>query len=93
MAFEQLTLTLILAGISGFVISGLAALGNKEGTNWDWKKFVYSVGVAVISALTVIGTGGIEINENTVISIFLAIVGTSFLGNKAVSIATKLKGE
>lgn len=92
--FENFAVTLILAGISGVIISGLSTLGNKEDTTWDWRKYLYTTGIAVISALIVVDGLKTDLTvESNIIPAFIAVVGTSFLGNKLIGIAQKIKNE
>jgi hypothetical protein len=88
--FENLITTIVLAGIAGLTVSGLAAL---KGGEWNWRPFIYSLSIAILSGLIVIDGLAIAINETTVVTIFLSIIGSSYIGNKAIGIATKLKAE
>lgn len=92
MVFENFAVTLILAGITGVIVSGLSALGNKEETTWVWRKFLYTCGIATISAIVVVDGLGTDLTqEANLIPAFIAVIGTSFLGNKLVSIAKKVQ--
>ena len=90
MVFENITTTLILAGIAGLTVSGLAALGEKT---WNWRKFAYSIAIATVSAVVVIDGLNVVLSEANLIATFVAVIGASALGNKFVSLSHKLKDE
>jgi len=92
MVFENMTTTLILAGIAGLTVSGLTALGN-ESKAWVWRKFAYSLGIATLAALVVIEGLNVELTDANAITVFVSVIGTSFLGNKLVTLAGQLKSE
>lgn len=92
MVFESaLANTLLVTVVVGAVISGLAALGSKD-IKWDWKKFLYSLGIATIAGLGIVNVqfGGV-ITEGNVLPVVLEIIGVSFIGSKLVNISKKLK--
>ena len=92
MVFESaIANTVILALITGGVISGLAVLASEK-VKWGWKKFVYSLTVATIAGLVVIKTFEEGVTEDNVIQVFLAIIGGSFIGSKIIGVTSKLKG-
>jgi len=91
MVFENITTTLILAGIAGLTVSGLTALGAEEKT-WVWRKFAYSLALATLSAIIVIDGLSVQLTEANLITTFVAIIGTSFIGSKFVNLSNKLKG-
>lgn len=90
MVFENITTTLILAGIAGLTVSGLTALG-AETKQWVWRKFAYSLGIATLSALVVIEGLNVQLTDANLITVFVSVIGTSFLGNKLVTLASALK--
>jgi hypothetical protein len=92
MVFENITTTLILAGIAGLTVSGLTALGN-ENKAWVWRKFAYSLGIATVSAVVVIDGLNVQLTEANLIATFVTVIGSSFLGNKLVTLASKLKND
>jgi len=76
-------------GVSA-VISGLAALSAVD-VAWDWRKYLYTLGITGFGALAVVeGISG-GVNAANFITTALAIFGASFLGNKLLKLATKLK--
>jgi hypothetical protein len=87
---DPFTSKILLALVAGITISGLAALS--ASTNWGWKKFLYTFGLAVISGFAVVDVVDGGINGDNAIGIFLEIVGASFLANKLFGIGSKLKG-
>ena len=92
MVFESAIVnTVILALITGGVISGLAVLASEK-VKLDWKKFIYSLTVATIAGLVVIETFEEGVTEDNVIQVFLAIIGGSFIGSKIIGVTSKLKG-
>lgn len=86
---DPLVSKIALAIIAGTVIAGLSALGSA--TEWGWKKFLYTLGLAGISGLVVVDIAEGVTGDNA-ISLFLQIVGASFLGNKLINISGRLKG-
>jgi len=86
---DPLTGKLALAVITGIIISGLAALSSDA--KWGWKKFLYTLGLAGISGLVVVDASNGVTGENA-ISLFLEIIGASYIGNKLLGVADKLKG-
>ncbi len=72
------------------VISGLAALGAKD-VAWDWKKYLYTLGITGLGSLAIIDTIDGGVNAGNLIAVALQIAGASFLGNKLINVATKLK--
>lgn len=90
MVFETITTTLLLAGIAGLVVSGLTALGAETKT-WVWRKFAYSLGISTMSALVVVEGLNVAITDANAITVFVSVIGTSFLGNKLVTLASTLK--
>ena len=74
---------------SAGVISGIAALA-EETIAFNGRKFLYTLGIVGISSLgIVIPAGGF--NETNALSLFLQISGASFIGNKLVGVAEKLR--
>jgi len=90
LVIDPLVSQILLAIVSAGIISGLAVLS--ETTKWGWKKFLYTLGLAGIAALVIVEANG-PITEGNVLTVFLEIVGASFLGNKLISVAGKLKGK
>ena len=90
MVFENIITTLLMAAIAGLTVSGLTALSNEDKT-WIWRKFAYALGIAVVSSLVVVEGLNIAITDANAITVFVSIIGTSFLGNKLVNLSSKLK--
>ena len=90
MVFENIITTLLMAAIAGLTVSGLTALSNEDKA-WIWRKFAYSLGIAVVSSLVVVEGLNIAITDANAITVFVSIIGTSFLGNKLVNLSSKLK--
>jgi|GEM_PF-5157058 len=88
---ETIVYPIILASGTGVVVSGLAAVAQDEPV-WQWKKFLYSVGLASIAGLVIVNGFGEPISEDNAIPIVLQVIGASFIGNKANTILAKLKG-
>jgi hypothetical protein len=91
MAFETLLSNLILAGVAGTIISGLRVL-SADGKTWDWRKYLFSVGIAVLAALVYIDGLGQAVTEETILPLFLGIIGTSWIGSELQQIAGRLRG-
>jgi len=91
MVFENvLANTLLITSGIAVLVSGLAVLAAEE-VKWQWKKFLYTVGIATVSGLAIVETqfGGV-VDEGNLIPVLLAITGASFLGNKLFGIGKKL---
>ena len=76
-------------GVSA-VLSGLAALSAKD-VKWDWRKYLYTLGVSSFGALAIVNSIQDGVNAGNLISVALQIAGASFLGNKLIGLAAKLK--
>ena len=87
---DALVSTLATVGGTAVLISGLSALSSEE-VGWDWKKFLYTAGIAGISGLAIVEALGGQVNANNWINVVVSIVGASFIGNKLFGIGTKLK--
>ena len=93
MVFEsELANALLVTVGTGTVISGLSTLA-EEKVAWNWKKFLYTLGIASISGLGIIEASGGAVTEATVIPTVVSIVGASFIGNKLFGIGAKLAGK
>jgi hypothetical protein len=86
---DPFTSKIVMALIAGITISGLAALS--AGSSWGWQRFLYTFGLAGISALAVTQTIQDGITGDNAISVFLEIIGASFIANKLFGIGGKLK--
>lgn len=94
MVFESaLANTLLVTTGIAVLISGLAALASEK-AKFQWKRFLYTIGIATVSGLAVVQTqfAGV-VTEANAIAVILAITGASFLGNKLFGIAKKLKND
>ena len=92
MVFESaLANTLLTVLLSSGFISGMAVLASKK-LKFDWKKFLYTFGLAAVAGLGIVETqfAGVITEANAII-VFLAILGGAGIGNNAVKIAEKLK--
>ena len=85
----QLITDLVGVIVSAGVISGIAALAD-ESVTFNGRKFLYTIGLVGISSLAfVIPSGGFT--ESNALSLFLEIAGASFIGNKLIGVANKLR--
>ena len=78
-------------GVSA-VISGLAAISATD-VEWNWRKYLYTLGITGFGALAVVE--GIQggVTAANFVTTALAIFGASFLGNKLIKLAGKLKDD
>jgi len=90
MVFESLANTLLFAVITGAVISGITVLAATT-VKFSFRKFLYSVGIAGISALVIVEAAESGVTTDNAIQLFLEVVGLSYLGNKLFSVGKKLK--
>ena len=90
MVFESLANTLLFAVVTGAVISGITVLAATT-VKFSFRKFLYSVGIAGISALVIVEAAENGVTADNAIQLFLEVVGLSYLGNKLFSVGKKLK--
>jgi len=91
MVLETALLNALLVSVgAGVVISGLAAL-SAEKAKFDFKKFLYTLGIATISGLAIIEATGGEVTSANALTTVVSIFGASFVGNKLFGIAKKLQ--
>ena len=85
---EQLVLKIVLGvglGITAAVLSKLST-----GSDWDGKKFAFSIATGIISALTFVSDAG-TIDETNILGIAVTNLGGQFLLNKGISAVSRLK--
>ena len=90
MDVSQLIVQLIVGVGMGGIISVMSYLSQPL-QDWDNRKFIFSIGVAVFSALAIIQSIEGGITEDNIIYVILTIAGSSFLTNKTIQIAARLK--
>lgn len=74
---------------SAGIISGIAALA-EDTIKFSAKKFLYTIGIVGLTSLAiVVPVGGFT--EANALQLFFEVAGASLLGNKLLSVATKLR--
>jgi len=91
MVFETLVNALAITVPTAVAISGVAILADSD-KSWDWRKFLYTIGLATFAGVGIIQTqfAG-AVTEANVLAIIGAIAGGTYFGNKAIGTATRLK--
>ena len=91
MVFETLADALVITVPTAVAISGLSILA-EEGKKWDWRKFAYTAGIATFAGIALIESQfASTVTAENILAVIAAIAGASFLGNKAIIIASRLK--